>query len=66
MKKRIKQDSDYDSLCIYLEGWLSYASHANTHKLRYNVTNIIESNFEGGISSLHLDRLIKQAEGGEC
>ncbi|HEC66252.1 MAG TPA: hypothetical protein ENI23_13255 [bacterium] len=61
MKKRIKQDSDYDSLCIYMEGWLSYASHANTHKLKHNVTDNVESNFNGHISSLHLDRLIKQA-----
>ena len=65
MKKKIK-DKDYDSLCEFLEGWFSYANHANTHNLRSKIADTIENNFQGNISSLQIDRLIKQAEKGEC
>ena len=32
MKKKIEQ-KDYDSLCEFLEGWFSYANHADTYNL---------------------------------
>ena len=61
MKRKIAQ-GDYDSICKFLEGWLSYASHANTHNLKNKVANIVESNFQGNISLLQIDRLIKYTE----
>ncbi len=63
MKKMIKE-KDYDSLCEYLEGWMSYASHANTYNLRREIVDTIETNFQGNISLLQIDRLIKYAEQG--
>ena len=60
MKKRIEQ-KDYDSLCEFLEGWFSYANHANTYNLRNEITDNVENNFQGNIHSLQIDRLIKQS-----
>lgn len=58
MKKNLIQ-SNYDSLCEKLEGWLSYAKQANTFNLRKKLTNIVESNYRGFISLLQIDRLEK-------
>lgn len=58
MKKKTSQ-KDYDSICEFLEGWLSYAIHANTYKLRNKIAEIIETNFQGYISLFQIDRLIK-------
>ena len=59
MKRKIIQATqrDYDSLCQFLEGWLAYASHANTYNLRHKITNFIEIVFPGNISLLQIDRL---------
>ncbi len=65
MRKKITQ-GDYDSVCLFLEGWMAYAKHANTYNLRHKIADMVEDNFMGSISSLHLDRLIKQVEKGEC
>ncbi len=65
MKKRIIQ-TDYDSLCEFLEGWMSYANHANTYNLKHKIADIVEANFQGNISLLQIDRLIKYAEVSEC
>ena len=65
MRGRITQ-LDYDSLCIFLEGWFSYANHANTYNLKNRITDTIENNFQGNISLLQIDRIIKYAEVGEC
>ncbi len=65
MRKKITQ-KDYDSLCEFLEGWISYANHADTYNLKNKITNTIETNFQGNISSLQIDRLIKYAEVGGC
>ena len=59
--KKIIQ-KDYDSLCEFLEGWMAYASHANTYNLRRKITNTVEANFQGNISLLQIDRLIKYSE----
>ena len=61
MKKKIAQ-RDYDSVYEFLEGWIVYASHANTHNLRNKINKIIETNFQGNISLLQIDRWIKQAK----
>lgn len=63
MWKRISQ-GDYDSICEFLEGWMSYAKQANTYNLRHKVADIIESNFTGKIHSLQIDRIIKQTNKG--
>ena len=63
MRKRITQ-GDYDSICEFLEGWMSYAKQANTYNLRHKVADSIESNFIGNIHSLQIDRLIKQKNKG--
>lgn len=57
--KKIKE-KDYDSMCESLEGWQAYANQANTYKLRCRIARFVESLFNGNISLLHLDRLIKQ------
>ena len=59
MRKNIK-DKDYDSICEFLEGWLSYANHANTYNLKHKITETIENNFQGNISLIHIDRMIKK------
>ena len=61
MKKKIEQ-KDYDSLCEFLEGWFSYANHADTYKLKNKIADTIENNFQGNISLLQIDRIIKYAE----
>ena len=59
MGKRIMQ-GDYDSICEFLEGWMSYAKHADTYNLKSKITENIENNFKGNISLLHIDRMIKK------
>ncbi len=59
MKKRSNQE-DYDSICEFLEGWMSYANHADTYNLKNKIAEKVEDNFQGNISSLHIDRLIKK------
>jgi len=58
MKRQIKR-TNYDSLCEYLEGWMVYAKHANTYNLRNRIASLVESSFQGNISLLQIDRLIK-------
>lgn len=50
---------DYDSLCEYLEGWIAYAKHANTFNLRNRIMRFMDSNFQGKISLIEIDRLMK-------
>ncbi len=61
MKGKITQ-TIYDSICEFLEGWMAYAKHGNTYKLRHKIADIIETNFPGNISLLQIDRLIKQTK----
>ncbi len=61
MRKRINEE-DYDSICEFLEGWMSYANHASTYNLRSKIADTIENNFQGNISLLQIDRIIKYAE----
>src|SRR3990167_9396325 len=55
VKQTIKRD--YDSLCVYLEGWIAYAKFANTFRLRRRISRFIELVFPGNISLLQIDRL---------
>lgn len=61
MRRQLKQDN-YDSLCEYLEGWMNYARYGNTYNLRREIADNVESRFQGFISSLQIDRLIKLAD----
>ncbi len=63
IKERITQ-GNYDSICEFLEGWMSYAKQANTYNLRHKIADIIESNFTGNVHSLQIDRIIKQEKNG--
>lgn len=59
--KRIAQDN-YDNVYKYLDGWLSHSSHANTFKLRKNITDNVENRFLGQTSMLEIDRLSRMVE----
>lgn len=50
---------NYDSLYEYLDGWFSYANHANTFNLRKKVGKFVDCNFKGKISLLEIDRLVR-------
>ncbi len=65
MRKKITQ-KDYDSLCEFLEGWMSYANHANTYNLRHKIADTVENNFQGNTSLLQIDRQIKYVGQGKC
>ena len=61
MNRQLKQ-TNYDSLCGYLEGWIAYAKYGNTYNLRNKIANIIEKKFPGNISLLQIDRLLKHSK----
>ncbi len=61
MRIKITQE-DYDNTYIFLEGWTSYAKHANTYNLRHKITETVEGNFQGNISLLEIDRWIKHSK----
>ena len=48
---------DYDTIYDFFEGWLAYAKHANTHKLRKKIAKEIENNFLNGISTKEIRRM---------
>lgn len=66
IKKRINHETDYDSLCESIQGWMSYAKHANTFSLRRKIAGIVESIFNGYISLLQIDRYYKQSKTRVC
>jgi hypothetical protein len=49
----------YDAVYDYFQGWMAYASHANTYKLRRRLTEEIEEHFPGEVSIVELNRLEK-------
>ena len=57
--KNYAQNENYDALCVSLEGWMAYASYADTYNLRHRITDLVEANFPGNTSLLQIDRLIK-------
>lgn len=61
MKRKIMLE-DYDEVYNFLDGWMSYADHANTYNLRRKIAKTVEINFQGAISLLQIDRMIKYAE----
>ncbi len=65
MRKRIIQDN-YDSVYEFLDGWFSYANHADTYNLKNKIAETVENNFQGNMSLLEIDRLIKYMKVGEC
>lgn len=55
----LKKEIDYDTIYNFLEGWLAYAHHANTHKLCQKIRNTIEIRFPGELSSKEINRHYK-------
>ena len=51
-----KNKIDYDDIYDFLEGWLSYVKHANTHKLRKKILEDIENNFPNEISTKEINK----------
>ena len=49
----------YDDLFAFLDGWIAYARHADTRKLRKNITVTLTNNFPRHISSIEIDRRLK-------
>ena len=46
----------YDKVYESFHGWLSYAEHAKTYKLRMKICKSIEDYFPNEISSMEIDR----------
>ena len=53
-KEEIKCDEIYD----FIEGWLAYASHANTYTLRKKITDVYEKQYQE-VSTKEVNRLLK-------
>ncbi len=52
---------DYDCLYNFMEGWIAYARHAYTYKLRQNILTEFEIKFSGEISNKEINReLLKE------
>lgn len=51
---------DYDFLYDALEGWIAYASSADTYRLRAKITSAFEKDFSRQISTKEVNRLIKE------
>lgn len=54
----------YDSIYDFLEGWIAYAKHANTYKLRKKILQQFEEKFQHEISTKEVNRGIRKG-GGE-
>ena len=54
-----KNRMGYDIIYDFLEGWLAYARHANTHKLRKKILAGFEDNFFGEISTKEINKYLK-------
>lgn len=50
---------DYDVIYDFLEGWLAYAEHAETYKLRKKILADSEKRFLGNVSIKEIDRYSK-------
>lgn len=54
-----KKEITYDKLYDFIEGWIAYAKHAKTHKLRKNILADFENRFLGEISAKDIDKYFK-------
>lgn len=57
--KFIKGKINYDKVYSIFEGWLAYARHANTHKLRERFINEFENMFPNQVSAVEVNRILK-------
>ena len=53
---------DYDKIFEFLQGWCAYAKHANTYKLRNNLSKKIELYFPRAVSTIEINRLLKNSK----
>lgn len=51
-----KEEIGYDELYDFMEGWLAYAQHANTYKLRHKIIAEFEQKFSSEISNKEVNR----------
>lgn len=54
-----KSKIDYDKVYDSAEGWMAYAKHANTYKLRKKIADEIEKNFPNEISTKEFNKIVK-------
>lgn len=57
--KFIKGKINYDKVYATFEGWLAYAKHANTYKLRKHFIKYFELMVPNHVSSVEVNRLLK-------
>ncbi len=50
---------NYDEIYASFEGWIAYAKHADTYKLRKESIKKFEEMFPHEVSSLEVNRLLK-------
>lgn len=55
-----QQQIGYDELYDFMEGWLAYAKHADTYKLREKITAAFENQFFDDISTKEVNRIVKE------
>ncbi len=53
---------DYDKIYASFEGWIAYAKHADTYKLRKQFTKDFEYMFSNQISSIEVNRLLRETK----
>ena len=53
---------DYDKIFEFLQGWCAYAKHANTYKLRDNLSKRIDLYFPRAVSTIEINRLLKNSK----
>lgn len=56
--------TDYDEVYACTQGWLTYASHGDTYRLRQKYIKKVEELFPNEISDIELDKLIRLAKTG--
>ena len=52
---------DYDKIYEFLQGWCAYVKHVNTYKFRKRLSQKIDKYFPNEISSIEINRLIKNS-----
>ncbi|MEK6974412.1 MAG: hypothetical protein AABW41_04225 [Nanoarchaeota archaeon] len=50
---------DYDKVYAVFEGWIAYAKHADTYKLRKKFIKEFENMFPNQFSSIEINRILK-------
>ena len=63
LKKDYKDEKiDYDNIYDFFEGWIAYAKHSNSYKLRKKILLDFESEFSNEMSTKEINRYLKLQE----